>query len=105
MTVVLRGLAILLIVLVAGPEFGLAIESLAVLNVLGAELFFVSLLLGVRSLPLAAALVPLRGWVERWDPYFFIPSWTQVRACPALCCHAIPGLVTAYLSLLVFSLF
>ena len=93
---ILRILAILIIVAVAGPEMGFGLEAFAVLDILGAELFFLSFFVGIRLLPIATVTRPFRNWIERHDSYFFIPKISQIKECPGIVFHAVPGLVPLY---------
>lgn len=36
-------------------------------------------------------LVPLYKKVQQFDPYFFIPTYQNIKTCPMILCHAIPG--------------
>ncbi len=86
----LRILAIILIILIAGPEAGLGAEAIAALDALGAEIFLTSLIIGLRMLPIWFIFGWLRRLLERIDPYFFVPSARQIRDCPPIACHALP---------------
>ena len=90
---VLRTLALILIVLIAGPEAGLGAEAIATLDVLGAELFLASLIMGLRMLPVWFIPGRLKAALENVDPYFFVPSARQIGECPPIVCHALPCLV------------
>ncbi len=98
---ILRILAILIIVAVAGPEMGLGLEAFAVLDILGAELFFLSFFVGIRFLPISIVTRPFRNWIERYDPYFFIPKISQIKRCPGIVSHSVPGLVSLYFAVLI----
>ena len=89
----LRLLAVVLIILIAGPEIGLGMEALAALNAMGAELFITSLIVGIRMLPIRLVLTRMKRLVEGIDPYFLVPSWAQIRDCPPIAVHAIPCVV------------
>ena len=89
----LRFLAIILIVLAAGPEIGLGVEAFAALDAMGAELFLTSLIIGLRMLPIWFIFHRLAKFLERVDPYFFVPSVRQVRNCPPIVVHALPGFI------------
>lgn len=97
---VLRIVAILLIVAFAGPEMGLGLEAFAVLEILGAEMFFLSFYVGIRLIPISIVTVPTRRWLEKHDPYFFIPTISQIKNCPGIVSHAMPGLVAIYFAVL-----
>ena len=47
----LRFLAVLLAILIVGPEIGLGAQVFATLDLLGAEVFLASLIVGLRMLP------------------------------------------------------
>ena len=89
----LRILAIILIILIAGPEAGLGAEALATLDAMGAELFLTSLIIGLRMLPIWFVFSWLKRLLERADPYFFVPTARQIRDCPPIACHALPCFV------------
>ncbi len=102
---VLKIIAIILIIAFAGPEIGLGLEAFAVLEILGAEMFFLSLYIGMRLLSFSVITKPARKWLEQHDPYFFIPTAAQVRDCPGIVSHAIPGLVPIYFAVLACGIF
>jgi hypothetical protein len=95
----LRVLALVLIVLIAGPEVGLEAEAVATLNAIGADLFLASLIIGLHMVPIRYVLDRLKKFVERLDPYFFIPSSRQVRDCPPIIWHALPFCILMCLAL------
>jgi len=70
----------------AGPELGLGLELIALVNAMGMELILISL---------TAALWGHWRYVlaklEEIDPYFFISPMRDVVKCPGLLAHAIPG--------------
>jgi hypothetical protein len=92
----LRFLVVALIVLMAGPEIVLALEIVAVIDVVGIELFLFCVSAGFLW-HLKSSLRILGAVLERLDPFFFIPTRAQVRECPGILVHAIPGLVGACL--------
>ena len=99
----LRILAVLLIVIVAGPEIGFSMELFALLDALGAELFLLCFSVGIH-LYIKMFIESVRGFgnavrafIERLDPYFFIPSRRQIVDCPGISIHAIPGYISLYL--------
>lgn len=96
----LKIVAVLVIILLAGPEFGVGLELLAILDVMGAELFLLSFVIGFRALPIWGVFRLVIDAFEKIDPYFFIPSGMQIRSCPGMVAHALPGFVCAYLVLL-----
>ncbi len=98
-----RILAVLLIVVVAGHEIGISMEMFALLDGLGAELFLLCFLVGIRlyvKMFFDSARTfrnAVRAFIERLDPYFFIPSRHQIVECPGISVHAIPGYISLYL--------
>lgn len=92
--------AILLVLAFAGPEMGLGLEAFALLEILGAELFFLSFIVGLRMLPISILTLPLRQLVEKHNPNFFVPTVRQIRSCPGIISHPMPGLVSVYFAVL-----
>ncbi len=98
-------LAILLIVIItAAPEMaGFSVELFALLDGLGAELFLLCFSVGIRlyvKMFFDSARTfrnAVRAFIERLDPYFFIPSRHQIVECPGILVHAIPGYISLYL--------
>ncbi len=99
----LRILAVLLIVVVTGQEIGISMEMFALLDGLGAELFLLCFSVGIRlyiKMFFDSARTfrnAVRAFIERLDPYFFIPSRHQFVECPSISVHAIPGYISLYL--------
>lgn len=93
----LKIVAILLILILAGPEMGISMELFAILDVMGTELFLLSFVVGFRALPVWAVFRLAINAIEKMDPYFFVPSTVQIRACPGIIAHALPGFVCTYL--------
>ncbi len=91
----LRLAAIILIILIAGPEVGIAIDLTILLDLVGSELFLLSFIVGIRMIPWRFAADCVLAFLYRVDRYFFIPSAQQVRQCPPIAMHAVPGLVAA----------
>lgn len=89
----LRGLVILLIFLMFGPELGIGLEMVVLMDFLGVELFLLALLLGLR-LPYATNLVH-SAWMKM-DPYYFVPTRAQILSCPGLLAHTLPGPTSFY---------
>jgi hypothetical protein len=87
--------AVMLIVLIAGPEVGIALDLTIVLDVVGAELFLLSFLVGLRMVPWWFVFDRVAAFLYRIDPYFFVPGMRQVRQCPPLAVHVVPGFVAA----------
>ena len=99
----LRILAVLLIVIItAAPEMiSFSVELFALLDALGAELFLLCFAVGVR-LYVRMLIDSIRTFIERLDPYFFIPSRYQILDCPGISMHAIPGYISLYLFAICF---
>ena len=72
--------------LVAGPELGLAIELIALVNLFGLELILFCL-----AAPFWFHFYGFRLWLYKIDPYYFVPSMKQVSVTPGILAHAIPG--------------
>jgi hypothetical protein len=89
---VLRFIVVALIFLVAGAEIGIALQLVGVIDLVGIELFLTFCFGGFLWRFRAAANV-IKAVLEKLDPYFFIPTRSQVVSCPTLLVHAVPGLV------------
>jgi hypothetical protein len=89
----LRVLVVVCILIAAGPEIGVALELLGLVDLLGVELFL-SLVFGGLLWRLRAIVAGLMQFLERLDPFFFVPTPQQVATCPGILVHAIPGLVS-----------
>ena len=80
--------------LIAGPELGLGLELIALVDLLGVEL-----ILFCFAAPLWFYWYGIQSWLTKLDPYYFVPSPRQVLASPGILAHAIPG----YLPLLFWA--
>lgn len=89
---VLRLIVVALILLVAGAEIGIALQLTGLIDLLGVELFL-TFFFGGFLWRFRAAVHIVKAAVEKLDPFFFIPTRSQVVSCPTLLVHAIPGLV------------
>jgi hypothetical protein len=83
----------LLIFLVFGPEFGIGLEMVVLMDFLGVELFLFALLVGLR-LPYFTHLVHSASM--KVDPYYFIPTRAQMVSCPGMLAHTVPGPASFY---------
>jgi hypothetical protein len=90
---VLRFVVVTLILLVAGAEIGIALQLVGVIDLVGVELFLMFFFAGFRW-RLRVAVNVVKAALERMDPFFFIPTGSQVISCPTLLVHAVPGLVS-----------
>jgi len=86
--VIYRLLLIFSFLVVAGPELGLGLELLVLLDLMGIELFL--FVFSVRALFYSRMLIIQ---VQKLDPYFFLSSRREVADCPALLAHATPFFV------------
>jgi hypothetical protein len=89
---VLRFIVVALIFLVAGAEIGIALQLVGVIDLVGVELFL-TLFFGAFLWRFRVAANVIKSALERLDPFFFIPTRSQVVSCPTLLIHAVPGLV------------
>jgi hypothetical protein len=90
---VLRFVVVTLILLLAGAEIGIALQLVGVIDLVGVELFLMLIFAGFQwRFRLAASAV--KAALERMDPFFFVPTRSQVVGCPTLLVHAVPGLVS-----------
>jgi hypothetical protein len=89
--------AIILIVLIAGPEIGIALDLTVLLDIVGAELFLFSFIVGIRMIPWRFVADRAVALLYRIDPWFFVPSTQQIRRCPPIAVHVVPGFVAASL--------
>jgi len=99
-----RAIALALVIAIAGPEMGLGLEAFAVLQLLGVEMVLLSFLVGLRLLPIWHVMVPIRRWIEKRDPYFYLPNGSQIKSCPGIVCHAVPGLIATYFAILAWGI-
>jgi hypothetical protein len=89
---VLRFIVVALILLVAGAEIGIALQLVGLIDLVGVELFLTFFFGGFLWRFRVAANV-VKAFLEKVDPFFFIPTRSQVVSCPTLLVHAVPGLV------------
>ncbi|GJM12273.1 MAG: hypothetical protein DHS20C12_06760 [Pseudohongiella sp.] len=89
---------ILFCLAIAGPEFGVGLELIVLVDAFGLELIILSL---------TASLWNQWNYVisklEEIDPYFFISSSKDIVKCPALLAHAIPGSMSLFMCVLAFT--
>jgi len=90
----------MLILLAAGPEIGIALELIGLIDAAGVGLVLMFSFAGFtwrfRVITSRFSLA-----LQRIDPYFFVASPAQVRVCPALLAHAVPLFISFYLVSLV----
>ena len=77
---------ILICLVLAGPEFGVALELIALINAFGIELFLLSI-----TASMWVHWYFIKSKLEKWDPFFFFSPPRDILKCPALIAHAIPG--------------
>ncbi len=80
---------------------GFAVNLFVLLDALGAELFLLCFAVGAR-MHVRTLIERFRKYMERLDPYFFVPSRYQVVDCPAISMHTIPGYISLYLFVVCF---
>lgn len=89
---------IFLCLAMAGPELGMGLEMIALVDAFGVELFLFSLsayLLGYRTF--------VKAKLEEFDPYFFVSPLKDILKCPALLAHAIPGSMGLFMFVLALT--
>lgn len=79
--------AVIIVVLVAGPEIMMSMELMAMVELLGASTFVLMYLSGLKLF--FSKLVAKYKKFERYS-VFFIPSLTTLKQMPSLAFHAIP---------------
>ncbi|MGB1261368.1 MAG: hypothetical protein ACPG52_00540 [Cognaticolwellia sp.] len=82
-----HSLAVIIVVLVAGPEIMMSMELMAVVELLGASTFVFMYISGLK-LFFAKASVKYKKF-EHYS-VFFIPSLSALKQMPSLAFHAIP---------------
>jgi len=89
---------IFLCLAIAGPEFGVGLELIILVDAFGLELILLSL---------TASLWNQWNYIisklEELDPYFFVSSSKDIVKCPALVAHAIPGSMSLFMSVLALT--
>ena len=85
-----KTILIILCVMLAGPQVGLGLELVALVEVSGAELFIFYF-----TAPFWFYWYKFKTWYLKNDPYFFIPCRAHLMQCPALIAHMIPFLMVA----------
>lgn len=89
---------ILLCLAIAGPEFGIGLELIVLVDAFGLELIILSLTASLWNYWDYA-----KSKLEEIDPYFFISSSKDIMRCPALLAHAIPGSMSLFMFVLAFT--
>ena len=84
-------LAMVIVLLMAGPEIMVGMELMAMVELLGASTFVVAYLAGVR-LWLSKGL----NAVSKFESHslFFIPSMNTLKEMPTMILHAVPERIT-----------
>ena len=91
----LKYFLIFLCLAAAGPELGIALGMVGLLDFMGIGLFMFAF-----SVPIFFYSRMLVFQVQKLDPYFFIPSRRNMVICPAIAAHAIPF----FIAILFFAL-
>ena len=89
---------ILLCLIIAGPEFGVGLELIVLVDAFGMELFLFSL-----SAYMWGYWNFVKSKLEKFDPYFFISPIKDILKCPALIAHAIPGSMGLFMFVLALT--
>lgn len=97
-TIIHKIIVIFLCLVVAGPEFGIGLELIVLVDAFGIELILLSLTASLWNYWHYAI-----AKLEELDPYFFIASSKDIVKCPALLAHAIPGSMSLLMFVLAFT--
>lgn len=89
---------IFLCLAIAGPEFGVGLELIVLVDGFGFELILLTLTGSLWNYWNYA-----KSKLEEIDPYFFLSSPKDILSCPALLAHAIPGSMSLFMFLLTFT--
>ena len=89
---------VFLCLVLAGPEFGIGLELIILIDVFGIELLLFSL-----SAYFWVYWGFLKSKLEELDPYFFISPAKDILRCPALLAHAVPGSMGLFIFILAFT--
>lgn len=74
--------------------FGLLIDSIGIdifLLLVKTQIAFI--FIGVYHQLLKPILSSVNRWLEKIDPYYFLPSVSQIKECPVIVFHAAPFLI------------
>lgn len=83
---------------IVGPEFGVGLELIVLVDTFGLELILFSLTAQLWSYWSYA-----KSKLEEIDPYFFLSPPNDILNCPALLAHAIPGSMSLLMFVLAFT--
>ena len=89
---------IFLLLIIAGPEFGMGLELIALVDAFGIELFLFTL-----SAYFWSYWAYVKSKLEALDPYFFLSPLKDIVRCPALLAHAIPGSMGLFMFVLALT--
>jgi hypothetical protein len=89
---------IFLCLVIAGPEFGIGLELIALVDAFGVELFLLSL-----SAYFWGYWAFVKSKLEELDPYFFVSPLKDILKCPALLAHAVPGSMGLFMFVLALT--
>ena len=82
--------------------FGLLVDAIGIdAFILLLESQLIVLFLGFYHQKVSPIISYLNAKLEKWDPYYFVPSVLQIRQYPPLALHSAPFLVSLYLMLIV----
>lgn len=82
-----KALALLIVLLIAGPELMIGMELMAIIEVVGASTFVIAYFTGLKLL-----IIKIKKRYLTFEKYsvLFLPTWQHFKAMPSLCLHAIP---------------
>ncbi|WP_286235108.1 hypothetical protein [Thalassotalea sediminis] len=82
-----KSLAIVIVLLIAGPELLISMELMALVELIGASTFVIAYLSGIKLF-----LVSCQRKFINFERYsvMFIPSWRQIKSMPGLALHMPP---------------
>lgn len=82
-----HSLAIIIVVLIAGPEIMMTMELMALVELLGASTFVLMYFSGLKLF-----ILKFSQKYQRFERHsvLFIPSLSTLKKMPSLACHAIP---------------
>jgi hypothetical protein len=83
---------------IAGPEFGVGLELIVLVDAFGLELILLTLTGSLWNYWYYA-----KSKLEEIDPYFFISTPKNILRCPALLAHVIPGYMSLFMFVLAFT--
>jgi len=82
--------------------FGLLIDAIGIdVFLLLVETQIAIIFVGIYHQLVKPIFYNVNMWLEKIDPYYFLPSVAQIKECPAIAFHAAPFLIGLSLMLVV----